>query len=191
MGRIPGNHIARLVQTDPVMVANNGRAFAFACPVAAGCVTTSRRKVPVRIRSGQDVMFVGLRTPPVDLIAVLIKASLEADVDAVAVQVINVFRNHNARGIVPRTRADPIPGADAIGHFGAAAAAIDDHAGAEVSGPCFGGSGCRGQRCAMRIRAFEAAIIRTIATAYAGDEERHFIGVAIGKCGDGACAKRK
>src|SRR4029079_15688715 len=59
MRRIPGLRRVIVAQSLPVVVPDHGRASAALGPVAAGAVFTGRKRPPVRLRAGQDVVAVG------------------------------------------------------------------------------------------------------------------------------------
>ena len=134
--RIPRDHVAGFVQPDTVMVTDNGRSFVATGPVAACCIAASGREISAESVPVRMSCLFGLLPRPLTLFSVLVERGRQADVDRVAVQVIDIFRDQFACGVVPRTRTDAIASADSIGDLGGPAAAVNHHARAEVSRPC-------------------------------------------------------
>src|SRR6266480_6184395 len=68
---VPGLHVARILQSLQVLVADDRRALAALGPVAAGGVAARRREAPVRVRAREDVVLVRRITAALDHLALL------------------------------------------------------------------------------------------------------------------------
>ena len=157
-------------------MAEHGGADGAARPITAGHVITSREGSAVRLRAGEDVVHVRLVAARVDGLALLAEAVFLADFVVVAVQIVDIFCNHDAFGVLPWAFADPITGINprlAVGR-----------AGAQVGAPgVVAGAGRLRQRLAMFISACQTAQVRALAGTDAGDEKRHF-GVFLLRAGN-------
>ena len=164
--RIPRCHVARVLEADAVMMADDGRAFAVARPVLAGRVAARRRIHALRIRPGQHVVLVGFVAAALDHLALLGERGLLGDIGLVGMQFIDRIGDDNALDVLPRALADPVARIDA----GLALR----RRGAEIGFPVGLGRTRRlGQCRAMGISPLETAEIGAIAFAHAGDEETH------------------
>src|SRR5688572_16300454 len=161
MRRVPGARGLGIAQADAVVVPDHRRTFAAVRPVAAGGVAVDRKGAPVGLRAGEDVVPVRTVAASVHRLAFLVEAGLLADL-AVGVQVLDIFGDLLALRVLPRAEADPV--ARMLGHLAGGAEVGAPHAPARAGG--------LGERLAVGVGAFQAAQVRTLAQAGAGDEER-------------------
>src|SRR6185503_13341958 len=167
MRRVPRLGGIVVAQAHAVVVADHRRAFAALRPVAAGEVLVGDRAAFGR-RAGEDVVAVRAVAAAVHGLALLVEAGLLAD-PAVGVQVVDALRNLLALGVLPRALADPVARVDLVG--------------AEIGVQlAVAGAGGFRERLAMRVGAFQAAEVRALAGAGAGDEERHVLLLRVDAC---------
>ena len=105
MRRVPRS--GRFVVALPlaVVVAQHGGAGGAAGPVVAGHVFTPRERAAVGLRAGEDVVHVRFVAACVDGLAFLAEPGFFVDLIVVAVQIVDVFRDDDACGVLPRTFA--------------------------------------------------------------------------------------
>ena len=126
------------------MVAEHGGADGAARPITAGHVVTSRERIAVGLEAREDVVHVWFVAARVDGLAFLAEPGFLVDLIVVAVQIVDIFRDDDAFGVLPRALADSVAGVNrglAVGS-----------AGAQISAPgVVAGSGCLRQRLAMLV----------------------------------------
>jgi len=106
--RIPGGRI--LSTTLSIMVPDPCTALSVTGPVAAGCVTLSRSKCPVQVRSSHDVVHVRAVPAAIDGHAYLTYGRFFVEICVVSVELLDVVRHENTQGIVPWTVTNSITG---------------------------------------------------------------------------------
>jgi hypothetical protein len=147
------------------MVAHHRGAFAAAGPVTAGHVLFAAEGAAVGLRTGQDVMEVGLIGAAVDLVALLRQRGFLVQIIG-PVQGFHVLRDHDALGVLPWAAADAVARIDRRAHAVGARAQIG--APGMVARACLGGQGL-----ADLVGAGQAAQVGALAAAGAGHEEGH------------------
>src|SRR5712691_9047287 len=105
---VPGLHVPGVLQSGQVMVADDRRAFAALCPVAARGVAARCREIPGRVRAGQDIVHVHGIPATADPLALLRQGGLLVDVVACGVQILHALGDHHALGVAPRAFPDAI-----------------------------------------------------------------------------------
>src|SRR5258708_38993494 len=91
----------------------NGGAGSAAPPFVAGHVFVSRKRATVGLRAGEDVVHVRFVAACVDGLAFFAQCVFFVDLIVVAVQIVDVFRNDDALGVLPWTFTDAITRVDA------------------------------------------------------------------------------
>src|SRR5688500_3013335 len=84
-----------------VMVSDLCAAFAAARPVRARVVLAVSERGAIELRSGENVVLVRLVAATVDNLSLLRHRILLAQFVVGAVQIVDVFRDHYALGVVP------------------------------------------------------------------------------------------
>src|SRR5262245_1690676 len=112
---VPGALVHRVGDALAVVVADQRLAEGAARPVVAGHVDVGRKRAAVHLRAGQDVVLVGRVAAALDHLALLVQRRLLVDLGVVAMQILDVLRDHHALGIVPGTAADAIARIDRRG----------------------------------------------------------------------------
>lgn len=111
MRRVPGARPRVVDRANTVVVTDHCSAFgAVLGPVTARHVwkECASKGGAIRTRAGEDVMLVRLFAAAIDHPAVLIQRRLLVQVVVRGMQVIDALRDHDALGVVPRARADPL-----------------------------------------------------------------------------------
>jgi len=157
-------------------MAEHSGADRAARPVMAGPVFTSRERTSVGLGAGENVMHVRFVAAGVDGLALLAKRSFFADLIVVAVQIVDIFRDGHAFGVLSRAFADAIAGVDGGITVGGARAQV------RTPGAIAGADGL-GKRLAMFIGPRETAKVGTLSGTDAGDEKSH-AGVFLLRAGD-------
>src|SRR5215470_8656349 len=78
--RVPRLRCVVVAQTLAIVMADHRRALTALCPVATGAVVAARKRGPVRLRAGQDVVHVRCVATTVDHLALLGQRRLLAEV---------------------------------------------------------------------------------------------------------------
>src|SRR5215831_7895148 len=165
MRRVPRLRRRLLTEPHAVVVADHGRPLGALRPVAAGPVLAGWKRAAVRRGAGEDVVPVGRVAAAVDHLALLAQRGLLANI-VLAVQLVDILGDDDALGVLPRATPDAIARVDGRGPA--------HGLGAEVRPPGAVTSPRRlRQRLAMPVRALEAAEVRPMAGAGAGDEKGH------------------
>src|SRR5688572_28978158 len=137
-------------------------------PVAAGHVGLRGERRAVKTRAGEDVVLVRLVAAAVHFRAFLVERGFLVDVVVRGVEVGDVARDPVTLRVVPGTGAYPIASVDHV------SVARRLALGAQVGAPrAAARAHVRSERLAVPVGALDAAQIRALARAYAGDEERH------------------
>src|SRR6266480_1396228 len=166
MRGVPGLHVPGVLQSGQIMVADDRRAFAALCPVAACGVAARCREIPGRVRARQDIVHVHGIAATAHYLALLRQSGLLVDVVACGMQILHALGHHHALGVTPRAFAD------ALARVYARVAPRQCRA--QVRAPVRALRADRlGERKAMRIGALQATEIGTVAFAHTGPEERH------------------
>src|SRR5262245_51632528 len=97
------------------MVTDHRRPFAALGPVAAGHVLVGRRSTAFRGRPGKHVMLVADESHSGNPPAVLGQAGLAVDPAGRRMQVVDILRDLDAKGVHPGTLADPVARVDRLG----------------------------------------------------------------------------
>ena len=157
-----------VAQPLPVVVADHRGPIAAARPVLARLVLGCPEGRAVGLRPREDVVLVRLIAAPIDRLAFLGERRLLVQLVAGAVEVVHAPRDHLALGVLPRPAPDAIACVDAR----LAAGALRR----EIGMPrVLAGAGRLSERLAMLVGAGDAAEVRALAGADAGDEERHVV----------------
>src|SRR5438552_15101552 len=153
--RIPGMRRRRIIQARAVDMADDRGTLRAARPVLAGLVLARRTGAAIWHRAGQRVMLVGRIAAAVDDVALLGQRGLLCQI-VLTVQFVDILRDDDALGVLPRTLADPvarIDGGFAVGRLGA-----------ELAMPSAAAGPSRlGQLLAMPVGTFAAAEIGALA----------------------------
>src|SRR5207344_216586 len=96
-GHVPG----RFSETGTVVMADDGRAIAALGPVATGGIAAGGRVLALRVRAGQDVVYVDRVAAAAERIALLGQPGLLVDVGRGRVQVIQVRSHHDTLDVFP------------------------------------------------------------------------------------------
>src|SRR5687768_3363497 len=104
--RIP--RIDAFAEAPSIVMPHLRPACAAGCPVTAREVLAPRIGRSVRAGSGEDVVHVGRVTGAVHLIELFRHGGGFTDLDGVVVKVLDVRRDQQSFGVVPRPGADPI-----------------------------------------------------------------------------------
>src|SRR5688572_33424962 len=109
MRGIPGPRGRVVPQAAAVVMADHGGTLGTAPrPIAASPVLRACERGAIRLRAGEDVVPVGAVASAVDDLALLGERGLLGQVVGVAVQLVEVARDHRALGIPPRPAPDAI-----------------------------------------------------------------------------------
>src|SRR5262245_11674521 len=114
MRRVPGLGCVVVAQSLPVVMTDHRRAGAALRPVAAGAILTGRKRPPVGLRTGQNVVAIGCVGAAVDHVALFAERGLLAELVVGAMQVVDVLRDHVSLGIPPRAGPDAVAGIDGL-----------------------------------------------------------------------------
>src|SRR5215471_3368536 len=106
MRRVPRFRRRIVAQTLAVAVADHRGALGAARPVAAGSVLAGRKRPPVHLRAGQDVVGVGGVAHTGNHGAPLGQRHRHAEFVAVAVEIVDVLGDNLAFEILPRAVSD-------------------------------------------------------------------------------------
>src|SRR5215204_3858235 len=132
-------------------------------PVAAGAILSRSKGGAVGLRAGQDVVPVRRVAAAVDHLALFAERRVLAEIIRRTMKVGDVFRDHRALGVLPRTASDAVLRIHRIRTLCG-----------EVRLPSFAArTGSLRQSLALTVGAFEPAQIAAFAGAVAGDEEGH------------------
>ena len=171
MRRVPGFHRRRVVEAEPVGMADHGRPLRRARPVLAGAVLAGGKRGAVGLRAGEDIVAVRRVAAAVDDLALLAHRRLLGQA-VLAVQLVDVPGDDHALGVEPWPLADAVAGVDrglAVGGLGR-----------EIGTPGLAARACRlGERLAVVVGAGKAAEVTTVADRRAGDEEAHGRGLRM------------
>ena len=100
------------------MVAEHGGADGAARPITAGHVVTSRERIAVGLEAREDVVHVWFVAARVDGLAFLAEPGFLVDLIVVAVQIVDIFRDDDAFGVLPRALADSVAGVNPTSRIG-------------------------------------------------------------------------
>jgi len=106
------------------VVPEHGGAGGVAGPITAGHVFTPRERATIGLRAGEDVVHVRFVAACVDGLALLAEPGLFVDLIVVAVQIVDVFRDDDAFGVLPGPFTDAITGVDGGLAIGCASAQV-------------------------------------------------------------------
>src|SRR4030095_1304303 len=149
-------------------MAQHRGALVAACPITARHIVAAWKCPTVRLRAGEYVMHVGFIAAGVDLIASLAQRSFFVEIIVVAVEIVDVFGDDDAFGILPGTFANAITSVDGSLTVG--------RAGAEIGSPSMVARANRlRERLAVFIGARQAAEVRAFSRSGAGNEESHVV----------------
>src|SRR4029453_9365076 len=147
-------------------MAQHRGAFVAACPITACHIFAAWKCPTVRLRAGEYVMHVRFITAGVDLITFFAQRGFFVEIIVVAVEIVDVFGDDDAFGILPRTFANAITGVDgrlAVGR-----------AGTEIGPP---GVVTRSNRLRERLAVFigarQTTEVRSFSPSGAGNEESY------------------
>src|SRR5437763_3243009 len=144
-----------IADTQTIDVADDRGALGAARPVLAGLVLARRKGAAVRHRAGQRVMPVRGVAAAVDDVALLGQVGLLCQI-VLTVQLVDILRDDDALGVLPRTLADPVAGVDG----GFAVRRLGTEIGVPSPAAAAGGPG---QLLTMSRRAVEAPEIGALA----------------------------
>ena len=151
-------------------MAEHGGAFFAARPIAAGHIFGGRERAAVGLGAGEDVVHIRFVAAAVDGLAFFAQRGLFVEI-VFAVQLVGIFRDDDAFGILSRPASDAVARVDG--------GPLPGPAGAQVSAPgAVAGPGRLRERLAMFVGARQAAEIRAFSRADAGDEKSH-VGVLL------------
>ncbi len=91
-------------------MANLCTALAAARPVTACFVCITGKSSAIQLRTGQNIVHIGIIAPAVDYLAVFIERCLFVEVIVIPVQVLYVPGHQNAFGIIPGSLSDAVAG---------------------------------------------------------------------------------
>src|SRR5581483_5207155 len=151
-------------QSLTIVMTDDRRPARILGPVAAGGVTPGGREHALRVRAGQDVMFVRLIASALNWLRLLVEGCLLGDIDLLGVKLLDIVGDHHALGVLPWTLADAVACVDA-----SLAARLR---GAEIGVPVGAGrAGRLGQRLAVRVGTRQTTKVTALAGIHASHKK--------------------
>src|SRR5262249_23631594 len=118
MRAVPRLRSGIVAQTLAIDVTDHRGTLGAAGPVPTGAILAGGESLAVRLRAGQHVVIVRRIADAGDHGAALGQRRLRAELVVIAVQVIDVLRDHLALEVLPRALADAVASIDRLGATG-------------------------------------------------------------------------